>query len=378
MAEERDNNQERTEQPTPKRLREAREKGQVARSRELTMTAVMLAGSGLLMLYGPRLAQAARTMLANALTIDRQSIFDDRFMAAEIVSQAGAALVLISPLLGALLVVAILSSGLIGGYSFSRKAMAPKMDRLDPTKGLKRVFGSKGLMELLKAMAKFLVVGAGGLVFIWVSLGEVVGLSRLPVVTGAGESAMLVSMALFVVSAVLILIAAIDVPFQLYSHNKQMRMTRQEIRDEMKQTEGRPEVKSKLRSLQQQLAGRRMMQEIPDADVVITNPTHFAIALRYDAEFMDAPRVVAKGKDQLALSIRTVAAECGVPMVEAPLLARALYSGADLGQSIPPRMYSAVAEVLAWVHRLRNAAPGEMVPDPPAPVPDERPDTIPR
>lgn len=371
MAEQQDNGQERTEEPTPKRLREAREKGQVARSRELTMTAVMLAGSGLLLLYGPGLAHSAGLLLEDALTIERQNVFDDRFMASEILGQAGAALALIAPLLLVLAVVALLSSGLLGGFSFSRKAMAPKLDRLDPAKGLKRVFGSKGLMELLKAMAKFIVVAAGGLVFIWLSIEKVVGLSRMQIISGIGESALLVSTALFVASAVLIFIAAIDVPFQLYTHHKQLRMTRQEVREELKQTEGRPEVKSKLRNLQQQRAGRRMMQAVPDADVVINNPTHFSIALRYDAETMDAPRVIAKGKDELALSIRKIASAHEVPQVEAPMLARTLYSGVELGQAIPSRLYSAVAEILAWVHRIRNVAPGEPLPPPPAPMPDE-------
>lgn len=371
MAEQQDNGQERTEEPTPKRLREAREKGEVARSRELTMTAVMLTGSGLLLLYGPRLARNAGRMLEDALSIERESIFDQRFMAAEILAQGGDALALIAPLLLVLLVVAILSSGLLGGFSFSRKALAPKLERLDPVKGIKRVFGSKGLMELVKAMAKFLVVASGGLIFIWLSIGPVVGLSRMPVISAVGESSLLVATALFVASAVLILIAAIDVPFQLYTHHKQLRMTRQEVRDELKQTDGRPEVKSKQRNLQQQRAGQRMMQAVPDADVVINNPTHFSVALRYDAETMDAPRVIAKGRDELALSIRRIAAAHEVPQVEAPLLARTLYAGVELDQAIPPRLYAAVAEILAWVHRIRNAAPGEALPEPPAPVPED-------
>ncbi len=374
MAEQQDNGQERTEEPTPKRLREAREKGQVARSRELTMTLVMLTGSAALLLFGSSFVDGIRSMFADALVIERERIFDPSFMAANVRELAGRALVSILPLLGVLLLAALIAPALLGGWNFSLKAMAFKSDRLNPVKGLKRVFGSKGVMELLKAMGKFLVVGSGAMIFLWFSLETVLGLSRMGLRGGIDQSVMLVVLALFVGSATLILIAAIDVPFQLFTHQKQMRMTRQEVRDELKQTEGRPEVKSKLRNLQQQRAGKRMMQEVPKADVVINNPTHFAVALRYDPVLMESPMVVAKGADRMALAIRRVAKEHEVPQLQAAVLARALYSSVEPGQCIPPKLYMAVAEVLAWVHRLRLLKPGQETPAPPQPDLDQHHD----
>ena len=371
MAEQQGNDQERTEEPTPKRVREAREKGQVARSRELTMTAVMLAGAGFIFLGGAQMARAFAALFHDALDLDRTEVIDADRIGILMGELAGKALLIILPVLLLSVVVAVLSSGLLGGWNFSRQAIAPKFSRMSPAKGLKRVFGAQGLMELVKAMAKFAVVGTGGMLFLWASFDGVLGLSRLPVVDGMAQSALFTVLALLIVSAVLIVIAGIDVPFQLSQHHKQLRMTRQEVQDELKQTEGRPEVKSKLRNLQQQRAGRRMMQEVPDADVVVNNPTHFSVALRYDASSMDAPVVVAKGADAVARVIREIAEAHQVPQLEAPLLARSLYAGVDLGQRIPPHLYAAVAEVLAWVHRLRNLEPGDSEPDPPTPAPPE-------
>jgi flagellar biosynthetic protein FlhB len=367
MSEQRENGQERTEQPTPKRLREAREKGQVPRSRELTMTIVMLIGAAALLSFGGWFADRVQQLLTRAFRIGRSNLLDKDFMLRHFGDLAGETLLLLAPLMGALLVGAVLAPGLLGGWNFSRQAIAFKGDRLDPVRGLKRVFGSKGLMELLKALGKFAVVGAGAAVFLWSTADRFMSLSRLPIGTAIGESAFLAALALLVMSAVLILIAAIDVPFQLYSHNKEMRMTRQEVREEMKQTEGRPEVKSKIRSLQQELASRRMMEDVPSADVVVTNPTHFAVALRYDQDSMDAPVVVAKGVERIALTIRRIAEENGVPRLESPPLARALHASVEIGRPIPPELYVAVAEVLAWVHRVRHAPDGEPVPPPPAP-----------
>ncbi|MDT8438379.1 MAG: flagellar biosynthesis protein FlhB [Wenzhouxiangellaceae bacterium] len=367
MAEEQDSGQERTEEPTPKRLKEAREKGQVPRSRELTMTLVMLVGAGTLYGTGTFFAGRIRSIFGHAFRIEREHVFDEGFMGERLVAMAADMLVLISPLLLLLLVTALMAPALLGGWVFSFKAIQPKGDKLDPVKGLKRVFGSKGLMELLKAMGKFLVVAACALVFFWVMAEHFLGLGRMAIEEGIGSSAGLVILALAMMSAALILISAIDVPFQIHSYKKQVRMTRQEVRDELKQTEGRPEVRGKIRELQQETARRRMMQDVPRADVVITNPTHFAVALRYDDGKMAAPVVVAKGVEAVALRIREIAAEHKVPQLEAPPLARVLYRSVDIGHAIPPELYVAVAEVLTWVYRIRHRSAGSTAPPPPNP-----------
>lgn len=368
MAEERDDNQERSEEPTPKRLQESREEGQVPRSRELTMTLVMLVGAGTLLLGGRWFADRFQALLGAAFRIDREAIYDDSFMLSQFAELLVQTFLILSPLLLALLVAALTAPALLGGWLFSRKAMAPKFSRLDPIKGLKRVFGAQGLMELLKAMGKFLVVAVAAGFFLWLIMGEFLSLSRLPVVPAVADSVWLAGLALFMTSAALIVISAIDVPFQLATHYKQIRMTKQEVREESKQTEGRPEVKSRIRNLQQEMASRRMMGDVPDADIVITNPTHFAVALRFDADSMLAPVVLAKGSELVALAIRRVAEDAGVPLLEAPPLARALYRSVAIGEAIPPRLYVAVAEVLAWVHQVRTRPVD--APPPPPPNPD--------
>ena len=368
MAEESGDSQERTEEPTPKRLQESREKGQVPRSRELTMTLVMLVGSATLVISGSWFAARLQAILAGGFRIERAAIYDDGAMLRKLSELAVQVFLILGPLLFSLVVTALAAPALLGGWNFSRQAMAPKFERLDPIKGLKRVFGTQGLMELLKAMGKFLVVGIAAGFFLWLIMDRFLALSRLPVIPAIGESVWLAGLALFAGSAALIVIAAVDVPFQLATHYKQIRMTRQEVREELKQTEGRPEVKGRIRTLQQEMASRRMMEDVPDADIVITNPVHFAVALRFDADSMAAPVVVAKGSELVALAIRRVAEESGVPLLTAPPLARALYRSVDIGQAIPPQLYVAVAEVLAWVHQVRTRPTGAPPPPPPDPA----------
>src|SRR5699024_1060313 len=268
--------------------------------------------------------------------------------------QIASGLATVAPLLGVLLVTALLAPATLGGWVFSGKALAPKFERLNPGKGLKRVFGPKGLMELAKAMGKFAVVALAAGLFIRHAIAHLMALPSMGVQAGMAASVQLIGLALMTLSATLIVIALVDVPFQLHSHHKQLRMTRKEVKDEMKETDGNPEVKGKRRSMQQELASQRMMEAVPEADVVVTNPTHFAVALRYETERMAAPVVVASGADHLALAIRRKAEEAGVPRIEAPPLARALYRHADVGQPIPPALYVAVAEVLSWVYRVQR------------------------
>jgi flagellar biosynthetic protein FlhB len=368
--------EERTEQPTPKRLEDARKKGEVARSRELTMTGVMLAGASALLILAEPMGGRFVQAFGDGFSIERERIFDPSYLPHALATSLAEAFSGMLPFVIILLAAVFLGGTAIGGLSFSTKALAFKPERLNPMKGFKRMFGANALNELVKAIAKFALVGALAIMWLWTSFDELAGLGRESVAAGIAHALKICGMSLLVVSCGLIFIAAIDAPFQLWQFQKKMRMTRKEIRDEMKDTEGRPEVKSKIRSLQQQVAQRRMMEEIPIASVVITNPTHFAIALKYDDNSMGAPRVVAKGKDLLAKRIREVAAEHKVPLFSAPPLARALYRSTDIGDEIPAKLYSAVAQVLAYIFQLNDRLkPGQR--RMPPPVPDVNEDEFP-
>jgi flagellar biosynthetic protein FlhB len=265
-------------------------------------------------------------------------------------------------------VVAIFTPLAIGGWAFSVEAMAFKTDRINPLNGFKRMFSSKGLMELIKAMAKFLVVSVVAVAFLWSKADDFLGLGAQSLALALYNGAWLIGISFLVVSSTLILIAAIDVPFQLWDHAQKLKMTLQEVRDELKDTEGKPEVKSKVRQVQQEMAQRRMMEAVPEADVIITNPTHYAVALKYDHDNMAAPLVLAMGKDLIALKIREIAAFHDIEIFEAPPLARALYANCKIDREIPSHLYFAVAQVLAFVFQLRIAREhGSEMPDRPEP-----------
>lgn len=345
--------QERTEQPTPKRLREAREKGQVARSRELATFLVMTAGAAALLASGAPMARRLAGVFHSALQPGRERLFDPQAMLEVLAGAVQEGLLALAPLFIVVAAAAVLAPLALGGWVFSTQALAFKWEKLDPIKGLKRIFSSRGLMELIKALAKFGLICAVAAWLGWTQLERMWGLGGAALAPALAEAARLVGGSLLWLSLALAAIAAVDVPFQLWNHARQLRMTRQEVRDEFKETEGRPEVKSRLRDLQRALAQRRMMAEVPKADVVVTNPQHYAVALRYQPERGGAPRVVAKGVDRVAARIRAVAAAHGVPQVAAAPLARALYHATELEQEIPAGLYVAVAQVLAYVYGLR-------------------------
>lgn len=357
--------EERTEQPTPKRLRDARDKGQVPRSRELTAALVMVCGAATCLLGGRAMLGSMSDLLRAGLQFPASAGMHPSAMTDALAVGIVGGLRAIAPLLLILLAAAVLSPTLTGGWSFSVKALAPKFDKLSPVKGLKRIFGAKGLVELLKALAKALVVTGVAVLLLRGLAGELLALGKGPVGASLDSAAGLVGGSLLILSASLLLIAAVDVPFQLWNHKRQLRMTRQEIKDELKDTDGRPEVRSRIRQMQQERARQRMLLDVPTADVVITNPTHFAVALRYDDARMRAPVVVAKGVDDVAARIREIAQENDVPLFEAPPLARLLFRTVEISDEIPPRLYAAVAQVLTWIYQLRNAAAGGAMPERP-------------
>ena len=368
MANENENGQEKTEQPTPKKLLDAKKKGQVPRSKELNSMTVMVFGAlGLLFLGGHMIANISGFMQLG-FSLTREEVFSTRSVIEKFDLVVFEALSGIAPFLFLMTVIAIFTPLAIGGWSFSLEALAFKADRINPISGFKRIFSAKGLMELVKSLAKFLVVSLVATLFLWSKADEFLGLSAQPLALALENGAWLMGLSFLVVSSTLILIAAIDVPFQLWDHAQKLKMTLQEVRDELKDTEGKPEVKSKVRQVQQELAQRRMMEAVPEADVIITNPTHYAVALKYDHDNMAAPLVLAMGKDLVALKIREIAAFHDIEIFEAPPLARALYASCKIDQEIPSHLYFAVAQVLAFVFQLRLAREhGTELPDRPEP-----------
>lgn len=364
--------QDRTEQATPKRREDARKKGDVPRSRELTMTGVMLSGATFILFLSAPIAQQIVGEFAGLLTIERRRIFDPGYMAEALANSTLGAVWALAPFAFVLLVAVFASATLIGGWSFSMKAASFKAERMNPLKGIKRIFSANSLMELLKALAKFAIVAAIAITWLWFSVDEVLMLGRQPIDAAIRNAVRICGLSLLITSAGLILIAMVDVPFQLWNYHKKLKMTRTEVRDEFKESEGRPEIKSKIRMLQQRIATRRMMLDVPTADVIITNPTHYAIALKYDDSSAGAPRVVAKGKDLIAARIREIAEENRVPIFSAPPLARALFRSTKLGQEIPAGLYTAVAQVLAYIFQIRDRhVPGQKYPERPVPLVDE-------
>lgn len=358
--------QERTEQATPKRLQEAREKGQIPRSRELTMATVMIAAALIMTAIQGELGGYFVDLLRQGLSFDATDLVHTDSMTAALSTAALESLSAFAPLMIGLTGAATLGGMSVGGWAFSANPMAPKLSKLNPIKGLKRVFGLKGLVEVGKALGKAFVVGAGAVAFMTYASDRILGLSVAPLEIAMINAGGMVLNTLLICSFSLIAIALVDVPYQIWNHKKELRMTRKEVQDEMKETDGRPEVRSRIRAIQQEMASKRMLEEVPLADVVITNPMHFAVALKYDTDVMRAPVVVAKGMDHLAAQIRELADENNVTMFESPLLARALYWTTEVGQEIPGQLYLAVAQVLTYVFGLRTAGTnGVPWPEPP-------------
>ncbi len=370
-----DSDQEKTEEPSEKRLRESREKGEVPRSRDLSGAFVVLAGVAALMNSGESGLRHARRIFQLGLGYSRESLFSDALPGSSLHAAMYEALLLFAPVAIATMLATLAAPLLLGGLNFSAQALQPKFERLDPIKGLGKIFAMRGLVELAKALLKLLFIGTVLLLLLQHWQGELQATGRGSVTAGIAQSIGLLGRSALWFGSMLVLIGAIDALYQKFDHGKNLRMSKQEIRDEMKESEGNPEVKGRIRQVQQAQSRRRMMEELPKADVVVVNPTHFAVALRYDDGRMGAPRVIAKGVDVLAQQIRLVAGSHRIPLVEAPPLARALYATTELGREVPASLFVAVAQVLAYVYQLKQAvAQGESVPE--APNPEVDPDLM--
>ena len=353
MAEESD--VEKTEPASDRRLEKAREEGQIARSRELVTFLMLMTGLGTLWFTAAWLYRGLGGLFTYAMRFDARVAFDTQAMLAGVAREVVLAVLGILPVLLALLVMAVLSSVLLGGLVFASKPLQPDLNKLNPIKGFARIFSTNTLVELLKAVVKAVLVGGVATLAISYLLDDMLRLMHLAPTAALMQSLKLVVLCVTVIIASLILIAGFDAPYQIWEHHKKLRMSREDVKQEHKESEGDPLLKARIRQQQRQMARGRMMAEVPKADVVITNPTHFAVALRYDAEAMSAPRVVAKGTGLIAQRIRALALEHGIAVLEAPPLARALHRHVEINQEIPAALYTAVAEVLAWVFQLRTA-----------------------
>lgn len=347
--------QDKTEEPTGKRLADARKKGQTPRSKELNTTIMLIIAAISFFYVGGFFGGELMTMMHTDFILDRHDIFDKQAMVAAFIEDCIFSLKMLTPFFILTVVAAFIGPLILGGWNFTLTSMAPKFSKMNPVSGIKRMFGPNGAIELLKALAKVILLGSLGSILLWTLSDEILNLSSLPIQTAIIEGGRLMLWEFLALSTILLIVAGIDVPYQLYNHKKKLKMTFKEVKDESKETQGNPEVKGKIKALQREAAMRRMLQDVPNAAVVLVNPTHYSIALRYDEDNDYAPMVVAKGEDHMAFRIREVAEGHGVPVFSAPPLTRAIYYSTEIGESIPSGLYIAVAKILAYIFRLKQA-----------------------
>ncbi|MDQ7733185.1 flagellar biosynthesis protein FlhB [Halomonas sp. SpR1] len=369
-----DSDQEKTEEATPRRKEKAREEGQVARSRELNTFLLLLGGVVGLYSMGGMLYDQLGAVMEQAFLFERRQAMESTPMLVNALDLGQRTLFAMIPLFLLLVIIALVAPGLMGGWLISAKSMQPKFSKLDPIKGVKRILSTQALIELAKAIAKSVLVGGVAATFLYFNIGKFMALMDQPIQQALTNALSMAAQAAGLMVLVLIVVILIDVPFQLWDNAKKLRMSQEEVKREHKESEGDPHVKARIRQQQQAMARGRMMSKVPEADVIITNPTHYAIALTYQEGSMGAPRLVAKGADAVAARIREIGEEAGVPRLEAAPLARALYHHVDLEAEVPAELYTAVAEVMAWAYRLKQVAKqgGEVPPTPDnLPVPPE-------
>lgn len=346
--------QERTEAATPRRIEQAREKGQVARSKELASVSVLVAGAVALMWFGTLLAKALYTVMTRMFTLSREEVFDSHKLIDIISGSLGHLIMPLVFILLMLFVAALIGAAGVGGVRFSVEAARPKLSKMNPLSGLKRMFGVQSVVELIKSILKVALVAGMAFYLITTAKDDLFQLSLDVFPNNIFHALDILLNFVLLISCSLLIVVAIDIPFQIWQHANQLKMTKQEIKDEYKDTEGKPEVKGRIRMLQREAAQRRMMADVPQADVIVTNPEHFSVALRYKQDMDKAPIVIAKGVDHMALKIREIALEHDIYVIPAPALARALYHTTELEQEIPDGLFTAVAQILAYVFQLKQ------------------------
>ncbi|MCF7993316.1 MAG: flagellar type III secretion system protein FlhB [Chromatiaceae bacterium] len=354
MAEDQGNDQEKTEEATPRRLEKAREEGQVARSRELSTFMLLMVGVGSFWAGGAMIYDQLGLIMEQAFLFERREAFEVLPMLVKATDLVERSLYVMLPIFLMLTLAALVAPVLLGGWLVSAKSLQPQLSKLNPVKGIKRVLGVQALVELAKAIAKSVLVGSVAVAFLMAHRGHYMDLMDQPIQQALANTLELAVKASGLMVLALLVVILIDIPYQLWSHSKKLKMTKEEVKREHKESDGDPQVKARIRQQQQAMARGRMMTKVPEADVIITNPRRYAVALRYDEQGMSAPRLVAKGVDLVAARICEIGDTHGVPRLEAPPLARALYRYVDLDAEIPMALYTAVAEVMAWAFQLRH------------------------
>lgn len=350
--------QDKTEQPSQQKLRKAREEGNLPRSKEL-VTALMTLGAALLLsAFSSDLAHMFDEVATLNLALPKKAAFEPEFMLKHLSFSLTSMIFTISPIFGLLLLVTILANIIRGGWNVSVTAAQPKLSKLNPLSGIKRMFSTKSLVELVKSILKVSLIGGTLYWLLSNHLTQIIALQRLPMTEAILQTVDILWQGLFSFGLALLLIAVLELPYAGWDYTKQLKMTKQEVKEEHKNSEGKPEVKAKIRQLQQQMSQRQMHKTVPQADVVITNPTHYAIALKYDLDKASAPFVLAKGTDQMALEMRKIARHHNCPIVEIPALTRAVYYSTNEWQEIPAPLYVAVAHILTFVFQMEQYKQG--------------------
>ncbi len=362
---------EKSEEPTAKKLADARKKGQIARSKDLGTMFVLVGSAFAMMVMGSTLVDALSSTMKRLFTLSRDEAMDPHAIVGVIYSGANNIIFPVLAIFFIIMVAAFIGNTMLGGMAFSWEAMAPKASRLSPLAGFKRMFGVQAGVELLKSIMKFFVVFIVAFLLLKGLFSQILGLSLEAIPLNFGHAVNMLLWMFLALALSIGLIVVIDAPYQVWNHNRQLKMTKQEIKDEYKSTEGNPEIKGRIKQTQYEMSQRRMMGEVPNSDVVITNPTHYSVALKYDANMGGAPQLVAKGIDEMAIHIRTIAKEHGVEIVQSPALARSLYYTAEVDQDIPEELYAAVAQVLAFIFQLNEHKKGKG--KKPIPIPKKLP-----
>ncbi|GEA11716.1 flagellar biosynthesis protein FlhB [Alteromonas sp. KUL49] len=350
---------EKTEEPTGKKIEDARKKGQIARSRELSTALVLIASAIMFLMMGGWIAESVYRVTQRMFILSRDETYDITHMfaawgeAISAMSGPVVAFMLVTMIAG------IYGSIAIGGYNFTWESVKPKGSKMNPLSGMKRIFGINGLVELIKSIAKFFVIAGMGVIALLYFKDEALHLDLELYPRNLFHAFDMIEWAFLLLVCGMIPITIIDIPYQIYKHNKEMKMTKQEVKDERKNAEGDPMVKGRIRKLQYQAAAKRMMQEVPKADVVVTNPTHYSVAIKYEDSGNRAPVVVAKGTDELAMHIRKIATANDVPLIPSPMLARAIYYSTEVDDEVPNGLFMAVAQVLAHVYQLKAYRAGK-------------------
>jgi flagellar biosynthetic protein FlhB len=350
---------EKSEEPTAKKLADARKKGQIARSKDLGTMFVLVGSAFAMMVMGSTLVDALSSTMKRLFTLSRDEAMDPHAIVGVIYSGANNIIFPVLAIFFIIMVAAFIGNTMLGGMAFSWEAMAPKASRLSPLAGFKRMFGVQAGVELLKSIMKFFVVFIVAFLLLKGLFSQILGLSLEAIPLNFGHAVNMLLWMFLALALSIGLIVVIDAPYQVWNHTRQLKMTKQEIKDEYKSTEGNPEIKGRIKQTQYEMSQRRMMGEVPNSDVVITNPTHYSVALKYDANKGGAPQLVAKGIDEMAIHIRTIAKEHGVEIVQSPALARSLYYTAEVDQDIPEELYAAVAQVLAFIFQLNEHKKGK-------------------